>query len=135
MLRWNPSDCPVPNGSDPVSPRFSTGQNVFLFNRLLGTGVLELRRDGSRAMTEGPASRTPHNGDASPDAVRAALARVLHSHEFRASRRCQEFLRYVVENTLAGRGDTLKERTIGIDVFGRPASYDPSEEDRKSTRL
>src|SRR5258708_13900451 len=79
-------------------------------------------------MTEGPASRTPHNGDASPDAVRAELERVLHSHEFRASRRCQEFLRYVVENTLAGRGDTLKERTIGIDVFGRGASYDPSED-------
>jgi hypothetical protein len=79
-------------------------------------------------MTEGPASKTPHNGDASPDAVRAELDRVLHSHEFRASRRCQEFLRYVVENTLAGRGDTLKERTIGIDVFGRPVSYDPSED-------
>jgi hypothetical protein len=79
-------------------------------------------------MTEGPASRTPHNGDASPDDVRAELDRVLHSHEFRASRRCQEFLKYVVENTLAGRGDTLKERTIGIDVFGRGASYDPSED-------
>ncbi len=60
--------------------------------------------------------------------VRAELARVLASHEFRSSRRSQEFLRYVVENTLAGRSDTLKERTIGIDVFGRPASYDPSDD-------
>ncbi len=61
-------------------------------------------------------------------AVREELARVLASQEFRTSRRCQEFLRYVVENTLAGRTDTLKERTIGIDVFARPASYDPADD-------
>jgi len=61
-------------------------------------------------------------------AVREALARVLASQEFRTSRRSQEFLRYVVENTLAGRTDTLKERTIGIDVFARPASYDPADD-------
>src|SRR5579872_2779024 len=61
-------------------------------------------------------------------AVREELARVLASQEFRTSRRCQVFLRYVVENTLAGRTDTLKERTIGIDVFARPASYDPADD-------
>jgi hypothetical protein len=61
-------------------------------------------------------------------AVREALARVLASQEFRTSKRSQEFLRYVVENTLAGRTDTLKERTIGIDVFARPASYDPADD-------
>ncbi len=61
-------------------------------------------------------------------AVRDELARVLASQEFRTSRRSQEFLRYVVENTLAGRTDTLKERTIGIDVFARPASYDPAND-------
>jgi hypothetical protein len=33
-----------------------------------------------------------------------------------------------VENTLAGRAEILKERTIGIEAFGRPASYDPSED-------
>jgi hypothetical protein len=60
--------------------------------------------------------------------VRDELARVLASQEFRTSRRSQEFLRYVVENTLAGRTDTLKERTIGIDVFARPASYDPADD-------
>jgi hypothetical protein len=60
--------------------------------------------------------------------VREELARVLASQEFRTSKRSQEFLRYVVENTLAGRTDTLKERTIGIDVFARPASYDPADD-------
>src|SRR5580704_7271874 len=60
--------------------------------------------------------------------VRTALNRVLQSQGFRASRRSQEFLRYVVERTLEGQADTLKERTIGIDVFGRSATYDPSDD-------
>ena len=60
--------------------------------------------------------------------VREELSRVLASHEFRSSKRSQDFLRYVVENTLQGHGDMLKERTIGIEVFGRPTSYDPSDD-------
>jgi hypothetical protein len=61
-------------------------------------------------------------------AIREELSRVLLGHEFRSSKRSQEFLRYVVENTLGGHSEILKERTIGIEVFGRPASYDPSED-------
>ena len=64
----------------------------------------------------------------SEDAIRAALARVLNSHEFRASKRSQEFLRYVVERTLGGEAGRLKERNIATDVFGRPADYDPSDD-------
>ena len=60
--------------------------------------------------------------------VREELSRALASHEFRSSKRSQDFLRYVVENTLQGHGDMLKERTIGIEVFGRPTSYDPSDD-------
>jgi hypothetical protein len=56
------------------------------------------------------------------------LNRILASHEFRSSKRSQDFLRYVVENALTGHADILKERTIGIEVFGRAASYDPSED-------
>jgi hypothetical protein len=62
------------------------------------------------------------------EAVREELARVLGSHEFRASKRSQEFLRYAVENTLNKHTDLLKERTIGIEVFGRPTSYEPSDD-------
>jgi len=62
------------------------------------------------------------------DTIREELNRVLASHEFRTSKRSQDFLRYVVEHTLRGEADLLKERTIGIDVFGRPADYDPSED-------
>jgi len=64
----------------------------------------------------------------SEETVREELNRVLASHEFRTSKRSQEFLRYVVDHTLRGHADLLKERTIGVDVFGRPADYDPSED-------
>src|SRR5215472_16064436 len=60
--------------------------------------------------------------------IRQELDRVLASHEFRSSKRSQEFLRYVVEHALSGHGEMLKERTIGIEVFGRPTSYDPSDD-------
>jgi hypothetical protein len=62
------------------------------------------------------------------DAIREELARVLSGHEFRTSKRSQDFLRYAVENTLNGHTDLLKERTIGIEVFGRATSYEPSDD-------
>jgi hypothetical protein len=52
------------------------------------------------------------------------LHKLLESHEFRNSQRYPAFLRYVVEQTLAGGADHLKERTLGIAVFHRPVDYD-----------
>lgn len=47
------------------------------------------------------------------------------SHElFSKSARYPQFLSYVVEKALTQQSDDLKERTIGIDVFGQPADYD-----------
>jgi hypothetical protein len=62
----------------------------------------------------------------SRDDIQAALKNILSSAAFRNSKRCQDFLRYVVEKTLAGEADTLKERTIGIEVFGKDLAYDAS---------
>ncbi len=76
--------------------------------------------------TKAPAG--PQPGRVSEEAVREELARVLSCHEFRSSKRSQEFLRYVVEHTLSGHADMLKERTIGIEVFGRSTSYEPSDD-------
>ena len=59
-----------------------------------------------------------------PEAVRQQLERVLSSTAFRNSRRASAMLRYTVERVLSGEGDKLKERTIGVEVFGRPAGYD-----------
>ena len=53
------------------------------------------------------------------------LEKVLTSAEFSRAKRMARFLRFVVEESLAGRGDELKERQIGIEVFDRPAHWDP----------
>jgi hypothetical protein len=53
------------------------------------------------------------------EGVRAELERILASPEFKASKRCQDFLQFVVDRALAGVTEDLKERTIGIEVFGR----------------
>ncbi len=65
----------------------------------------------------------PEN-DQGRDEVRRALDDVLDSSHFRNSRRYPTLLRYLVEEALAGRVDDIKERTLGIEVFGRPADYD-----------
>jgi hypothetical protein len=71
------------------------------------------------------AARSPQ---VSAEVVREELGRVLASAEFRTSKRSQEFLKYVVEHTLNGRTELLKERIIGIEVFGRSTNYDPGED-------
>lgn len=58
--------------------------------------------------------------------VEAELERVCLSPAFRSSKRSCEFLRYVVRVALDGRMDSLKERSIGIDLLGRNSSYEPS---------
>jgi hypothetical protein len=60
------------------------------------------------------------------DAVREQLERVLASHYFRNSKRFPDFLRYTVEHALNGNTDDVKERTLGIEVFGRQPDYDTS---------
>jgi len=56
--------------------------------------------------------------------VREQLDLLVEDHAFRSSRRSVAFLRYVVEQTLNGSADQLKERTIGVEVFEREPSYD-----------
>ena len=58
------------------------------------------------------------------DQIRETLERVLASPAFCKSEQCQKFLRYVVEH----RGEPIKERNIGVEVFHKPADYDTSED-------
>jgi hypothetical protein len=60
--------------------------------------------------------------------VRNELENILRDPLFLASKRYPTFLRYVVEETLEGRGEQLKERTLGIEVFGREADYDSGQD-------
>jgi adenylate cyclase len=61
----------------------------------------------------------------SGDDVRRQLDRLLASTVFSNAGRMSRFLRFVVEQTLAGEGERLKEYVIGVEVFDRDASYDP----------
>jgi hypothetical protein len=60
--------------------------------------------------------------------VLAELDRLLGNPLFRASRRCQALLRRVVELTVAGDVESLKERALGVEAFGRRADYDTSQD-------
>jgi hypothetical protein len=53
---------------------------------------------------------------------------ILSSPSFRNSKRCQDLLRYVVHQTLTGLGSQLKERMIGVEALGRPATYDTAQD-------
>jgi hypothetical protein len=56
--------------------------------------------------------------------VREQLDLLINDSAFRSSKRSVAFLRYVVNQTLNGSADQLKERTIGVEVFEREPSYD-----------
>ena len=58
------------------------------------------------------------------DAVLRELQTILASPHFSNSKRYPALLKYIVELTLAGKSDLLKERTLGVEVFDRPATYD-----------
>jgi len=60
--------------------------------------------------------------------VEAELERACASPDFKTSRRSCQFLRYVVHVALDGREDSLKERSIGMDLLCRDVSYDPSSD-------
>ena len=51
--------------------------------------------------------------------IRCEMEQVLSSSIFRGSKRCHDFTNYVCVKTLQGAAETLKERTIAIEVFGR----------------
>ncbi len=60
----------------------------------------------------------------SRSALMEQMERLEESKHFRNSKRYPIFLRFVVEQTLAGKTESLKERTLGVNVFGRPIDYD-----------
>src|SRR5262249_5863682 len=58
----------------------------------------------------------------------AQLQRILQSKTFRTSEVHRTLLTYLSEKSIAGEADTVKEYSVGLDVFGKPASYDPRQE-------
>ena len=66
-----------------------------------------------------PQSQVPH------DAVRAALASILASQGFATADRSSRLLSFLVDATLEGRAQYLKEYTLGADALGRGPGFDP----------
>ncbi len=64
---------------------------------------------------------------ATADEVRLALERVVLG-PLRSAPQLARFLRFVVEETLQGRGAQLKEYTIAVNALGRPGSFDPAND-------
>src|SRR3954454_17471423 len=74
------------------------------------------------AVAPGESNRPTH------DEVRRQLGAILASPAFHGSKRCQQFLEHVCERALAGQENTLKERTVAIEVFGRQPESDLGED-------
>src|ERR1700735_1982721 len=66
--------------------------------------------------------------DEGKTAIQEQVGRLLADSHFSQSRRFPSFLRYVVDKTLAGQEDALKERTLGVEIFGRRADYDTASD-------
>ena len=64
-------------------------------------------------------------GNPPPEAVQFALHRILSSETFASSQRYRDFLQFTITETLAGRGHSLKEYVIGVEVFNQAQSFDP----------
>src|SRR4051794_27525371 len=74
---------------------------------------------GGQQMQEADEPASP-----SPDEVRAQLERIIDSVEFAVSERARSFLRYVVDEALAGRGERIKAYSIAVEVLGRDEGFD-----------
>jgi hypothetical protein len=61
-------------------------------------------------------------------ALREHLREIIESRAFKGSRRSQQFLHHIVDKVLHGHAAELKERNLGIELFGRPPSYDTGED-------
>jgi len=62
------------------------------------------------------------------DTFRKHVQKIIESPALKSSKRSQEFLKFIVARALDGRFDELKERTLGVELFGRSPSYDTGED-------
>lgn len=62
----------------------------------------------------------------SEEGIRQALERATGRLPLSRSRRLSRFLRYIVEETLAGRTEAISGYAIGVDVFNKPEDFDPT---------
>lgn len=61
-----------------------------------------------------------------PGVIEQQLEKILASSQFAETTRLDRFLKYLVNESLAGHGEALKGYAIGLDVFDKPEDFDPS---------
>jgi hypothetical protein len=66
--------------------------------------------------------------EVSRDTALLQLSKILDSLQFRSSKRCSIFLRHVVEHAVENHIESLKERSLGVEVFGRDPHYDTNQD-------
>lgn len=59
-----------------------------------------------------------------PDVIEAELSRLLSERRFAGAPQMSAFLRYIVEQTLAGKADRIKAYSVGVDALGKPDTFD-----------
>jgi len=62
------------------------------------------------------------------DPAKVQIHRIVSSKAFKTSEVHRNLLNYLADKSLAGEAQNLKEYTVGLDVFGKPSSYDPRQE-------
>ena len=62
------------------------------------------------------------------DQNKIQIQRIVSSKAFKTSEVHRNLFNYLADKSLAGEAQNLKEYTVGLDVFGKPASYDPRQE-------
>jgi hypothetical protein len=62
------------------------------------------------------------------ETFRTHVQKIIESPALKSSKRSQEFLKFIVARALDGHFDELKERTLGVELFGRSPSYDTGED-------
>jgi hypothetical protein len=90
----------------------------------LNTSMHPLRQNGARTQVMAKIAETEEE----ITALRQHLKEVTEGTAFKGSHRSGQFLKYIVEQSIAGHFECLKERVIGVELFGRSASYDTGDD-------
>lgn len=86
-----------------------------------------LGRDESLPVAEVPGEASSYSGGWSDDALRAGLRQLENHPPLAVAKRLLQLLRYLFEETVAGRGERISQYTIAFECFGiDPADFDPN---------
>ena len=94
--------------------------------------LYSIRNFGMSLLTQTNSARIPEHWVPTTEEERRQaheqLARLLASPLFLGSKRCAKLLSFITKAVLDGRGDHLKERNLGVDVFERDCNYDTNRD-------